>query len=82
MLGSIHIPVIQGWLIDTSLRVILDISNTMAAFRAILTTLKTAVGCPEEVTVDKRCMGWSRAFSSTTEMAMGLITAGFLWCPQ
>lgn len=39
-----------------SLRVILGISNSTAAFRAILTTMKTAVGCPEEVTVDKRCV--------------------------
>lgn len=50
MLKSIHIPVIHGWLIDMSLRVRLGISNTTAQFRAILTTMKTAVGCPEEVT--------------------------------
>lgn len=59
--------------------VCLDISDTTKQFRGILTTLKTAVEHPEEVTVDKR---WLRSLSSTTEMAMGLITAGFLWCPQ
>jgi len=41
----------KGQLTDTSLRAILDISNTTAQFRAILTTVKTVVGHPEEAAV-------------------------------
>lgn len=42
----------KGQLIDTSLRAVLDISNTTAQFRGILTTIKTAVGHSEEAAMD------------------------------
>lgn len=70
-------------LIDTLLRAILDISNTTAQSRAILTTMKAAAGHPEEVVVDRRwCVIVKRFQLFTTEMAMGLITTGVLWCPH
>ena len=81
--GAFAFPPSKGQLIDTSLRAILDISNTTVQYRAILTTMKTAVWHPEEVAVDKRqrvMVESSQLF--TTEMAMGLIIAGFMQCPH
>lgn len=81
--GAFAFPSSKEQLIDTSLRAILDISNTTAQSGAILTTMKIAVGQPEEVAVDKRqCVVVKSSHFYITEMAMGLITAGFLQCPH
>lgn len=70
-------------LIDTSLRATVDIFSTRAQSRDILTTVEIAVGHLEEVAVDKRQRVTVESFQLfTTEMAMGLIAAGYLWCPQ
>lgn len=41
-------------IVGTSLRTVLDISNTTAQSRAIVITVKITVGSPEEIAMDKR----------------------------
>ena len=62
-------------IVGTSLRTVLDISNTTAQSRAIVITVKITVGCPEEIAMDKRHCDGREISILCLNMDMDLITA-------